>query len=247
MQLERQDDLAIIQIHTGKANAIGPEWLTSLHQLLDQLGDARALLVTGYEGFFSAGLDLPSLLPLDRPAIHAFIDRFNATMLRLFEVPIPVVAAVNGHAVAGGCVLAMQADWRIMTDRACKIGLNEVPLGIGLPTVVVETLRCQVSPATLVPVALEGRLVGPEEALRLGLVHEVVPAAQLLTRALARARELAALPPSATRQVKTSIRRAVSELVRSHQAEDTGRWVATWFSNEGQALLHAAVAKLRKS
>ena len=246
MQLERLGHVALLKINAGKANAIGPAWLDGMSHLLDELGDARAVVVTGYEGFFSAGLDLPSLLGLDRPAIHSFIEKFNATMLRLFDVPVPMVAAVNGHAIAGGCVLAMQADWRMMTDRASKIGLNEVAIGIGLPTVVVETLRCQVPPATLVPIALEGKLVGPAEALRLGLVHEVVPAEEVVDRALARAQELAALPSAAVRQVKHALRHAVSELIRANDVRDTARWVETWFSTEGQTHLQAAVARIKK-
>src|SRR5258705_6278664 len=106
--------------------------------------------------------------------MRELITLFSRTMLRLFELPLPVVAAVNGHAVAGGCVLALQADHRLMSDAPeARIGLKEVALGIRLPAVVVETLRCQVPAAALVPVALEGRLFAPSEALGVGLIHQV--------------------------------------------------------------------------
>src|SRR6267378_127387 len=93
-----------------------------------------------------------------RVTMRGFIRRFDAVMLRIFELPIPLIAAVNGHAVAGGCVLALQADIRIGADREARIGLNETQLGIGLPAPVVETLRWQVPGSSLAPLALEGRL-----------------------------------------------------------------------------------------
>jgi enoyl-CoA hydratase len=249
MRLERIDGVALLRMDAGKANAISPEFLAALNKLLDELdrSDANAVVVTGSGNAFSAGLALPMLIELDRPAITAFIESFNRTMVRLFDVRQPMVAAVNGHAIAGGCVIATQADFRFITDAPCKIGLNEVPLGIGLPTVVVETLRCQVPPASLLPIAIEGRLLAPAEALALGLVHEVVPAEKLLERAIEKARELAALPAAAVRQVKASLRGRVSAQVHAASDADTARWVDTWFTSEGQQRIRAAVARLKRS
>jgi enoyl-CoA hydratase len=248
VQIEKKDSVALLRMNAGKANALQREWLVRMAQLLDEVqgGSARALVITGYESFFSAGLDLPALVNLGREEIEAFIDAFDDFMLRLFRFPKPVVAAINGHAFAGGCVLANQADVRIMTDRECRMGLNEVALGIGLPSAVLETLRAQVPAASLVPIALEGRLLLPREALALGLVHEVVPAAELETRAVARAAELGALAPQAFAQIKDLIRRPIAEKLQATRGSDTARWVDTWFSDEGQKRVRAAVEKLSK-
>lgn len=248
MQLERHDAVAVIRIDTGRANAINPSWLERMNALLDEVAasDARALVITGHGNAFSAGLDLPALLALDHPAMQAFIGRFSDTMLRIFDCPLPVVAAINGHAIAGGCVLALQADCRYITDRDCKIGLNEVPIGLGLPTVVVETLRCQVPPASLLPIALEGRLLSPREALELDLVHNVLPDNRLFAHALERAKALAELPPEAFAGVKASLRRPASEAVARDRERDAARWAATWFSPTAQARIAAAVARLKK-
>src|SRR2546427_3081919 len=172
MRIERNGEVALIRLENGKANAIGPSFLDRLESLLGQLGDARAAVITGQGSAFSAGLDLPTLVDLDRVRMRAFVLRFETAMMRVFELPIPLVAAVNGHAVAGGCVLALQADVRIGADREARIGLNETQLGIGLPAPVVETLRWQGPGASLAPLALEGRLVLPRAALHLGLLHE---------------------------------------------------------------------------
>jgi enoyl-CoA hydratase len=248
MKIERHDAVALLRIETGRANAIGPAWLDGMNAQLDALAgsDAKALVITGYDRFFSAGLDLPSLIPLDQPAMQTFIQNFSDTMLRLFDLRLPVVAAVNGHAVAGGCVLALQADYRMMADGDGKIGLNEVPLGIGLPAVVVETLRCQVPAASLMPIALEGRLHSPHEALELDLVHQVVAPEALLPTALEKAASLAALPSAAYAQVKRSLRRPVSRAIVDQNAHDSARWTETWFTEAGQARIKAAVARLKK-
>src|SRR5438128_5571675 len=155
MRIERQGSVALLRLESGKVNAIGPDFIAGLNGLLDQLADAGAAVITGRGGTFSAGLDLPALVDLDRESMYRFIEQFNALMLRIFELPIPLVAAVNGHAIAGGCVLALQADLRLVADRDARIGLNETQLGIGLPAVVLETLRCQVPPQSLVLIALE--------------------------------------------------------------------------------------------
>lgn len=246
MKLEHQGPVALLRIEAGKANAMGPAFIAAFDGLLDALErtDARAAVITGYERFFSAGLDLPTLIALDRPGMESFLSGFERVVLRLFTLPRPVVAAINGHAIAGGCVLALQADYRLMGAAAGKIGLNEVQLGIGLPAVVIETLRCQVPPAALRPIALEGRLFDPAAAVALGLVDEVVAPTDLLARSLAKARELAELPPAAFAEVKSSLRRAVAATAERAAAAERRHWLDTWFSAEGRARVGAAVARL---
>ena len=247
MRVERHGPVALLRLESGKVNAIGPAFVAELDQLLDGLADANAAVITGQGGAFSAGLDLPALINLDQPAMHRFIQGFNALMLRIFELPIPLVAAINGHAIAGGCVLALQADLRIAADRDARIGLNEAQLGIGLPAVVLETLRCQVPASSLSPIALEGRLFSPREALQLGLLHEIVPEAELLEKALQRAQALAQLPPAGVRQIKAALRRPVADAIRAISATDSQPWVASWLDPASQSRLRSAVARLRKT
>ena len=175
-----------------------------------------------------------------------FIASFAHTMLRIFELPFPVVAAVNGHAVAGGCVLSLQADRRIAAEGDFLIGLNEVRLGIGLPGVVLETLRCQLATPSLFPVAVEGRLVGPAEARALGLVDELAPPERLEARALERAAELGALPREAFAEMKAALRAPVAHRVRDGLEADARRWAATWFSDDARELRKKALERLSR-
>jgi enoyl-CoA hydratase len=249
MKVELRDGVALLEMNAGKANAISPDWLARMSGLLDEVEreKARALVVTGHESFFSAGLDLPTLLPLGRDEIVRLMRQFDAFMLRLFEMPRPVIAAVNGHAIAGGCVLALQADERLMAAGTAKIGLNEVALGIGLPAAALEPLRFAVPARSLVSVGLEGRLFSPEEALGVGLVHEVVPPVELLARALARAQKLSATGAAGFANVKSGLRAPSVAAIRAAWASgDAERWTDTWFSPGGQAAIKDAVARLNK-
>ena len=165
-------------------------------------------------------------------------------MLRVFRSSRPVVAAVNGHAIAGGCVLALMADLRLMGDGPGKIGLPETQLGIGLPAVVIEPLRLSVPPASFVPVALEGRTFSATEAKQVGLIDEVVPQAELLERAVARATTLAAIPSAAYAQVKAALRGPALERIARVAETEREHWLDTWFSPAARARVDAAVARL---
>lgn len=236
MRIERQGRVAVLVLEWGKANAMNHGFLDALDGLLDGVGDAGAAVITGQGSIFSAGLDLPALVDLPAASFRAFMDRFTEVMLRIFELPVPVVAAVNGHAIAGGCALALQADVRIMAGG--KIGLTEAQLGLGLPPVILEVLRAQVPARSLVPIALEGRLLSPEEALALGLVDEV--AADARAAAVLRAAQLAT--PGAA-EIKAALRAPVAERVR---AAGNGSWTQTWQKPATQELIRAAVARLTK-
>jgi len=235
-----------IRLSTGKANAMNARMLDTLERAFDEFeaSNARAAVITGYDKYFSAGFALPELISLDRPAMVQFVLRFCAIMERVLRCPRPVVAAVNGHAIAGGCVLALQADWRVGADGDAKIGLNEVQNGIGLPAIVTETLRLRVPPTSLTTIALEGRLFSPKEARELGLLDEVVPPGELEARAAAKAEALASSGKEAFAQVKAQIiAPALAAIARDANVEN---WIDIWQSGEGRQRVGAVVEKLRR-
>lgn len=242
------DDVQVLRLEGGKANAMTQEVLDTIERLVDEFeaGPSRVAVLTGYDRYFSAGLPLPLLIDLDRTAMKRFIERFGEVMLRVFRCGKPIVAAINGHAIAGGCVLALQCDWRVMTTSDARIGLNETQLGIGLPSSVLEPLKLAVPAASLPTIAYEGRLFTADEALAIGLVHEVRPAAELEARAIEKAKALASAPSSAVSQVKLGLRRDALDAIARRSAEETDRWLDSWFSPAAKERLVATAARLKR-
>jgi enoyl-CoA hydratase len=239
-------EIRVIRLTGAKAGAMDEAMLDALERQVDDFeeGPARAAVIAGHDRFFSAGLALPKLIDLPRDEMRVFMRRFSRAMTRVLACEKPIVAAVNGHAIAGGCVLALMCDWRICVDEGAKIGLSEAQLGIGLPAIVVEPLRAAVPPASLVPLALEGRLCSPAEARELGLVHELAPAAELPARAEAKARALAAPPAMALAQIKRSLRAPILDAIARVEDAETERWLDSWFSEAAQVRLRMAVKSL---
>jgi enoyl-CoA hydratase len=252
IDLRRVDSVTVMTLAAGKANALDLPLLDALTRAIDTvLADgARALVITGEHASFSGGLALPALIDLDRAGIRTLITAFSSAMRRVLEAPIPVIAAINGNAIAGGCVLALMCDERILVREGPKgaplIGLNEAQLGLGLPSIVVELVRARLPPASHVRVMLEGMLVGPEEALALGLVTELVAPGQFEARALDRAIALASADRTAFAQIKRAMLRPAIEAVERYDVEDTEAWLDTWFSVEGQRRLRRVVDRILK-
>jgi len=246
MNLEWMQEIAVCRINTGKANAMGAAFFDALNRTLDQLEaeSPRALVLTGYDRFFSAGLALPELATYDRPQLKRFLVRFGRSLRRLFGLPFPVIAAINGHAIAGGCVLAMQADRRICADIDIKIGVNEVQLGLALPPAALEPIKLQLSPSSWYPVFLEGKLYAPSQAAELGLVDRIVEADKLLDVAIHEAQQYAAMPPEGIQQVKLALRQPTLELLEQFGDEHVEGWLDSWFSPRTQTTLDTVIQRL---
>lgn len=245
IKVETRGDVAVLRMDDGKANAMNPEFFAGLERGMAEARDAGALVLTGAGKFFSGGLDLPFLAPLARPRIVEIYEALHGTMMRLFSFPAPVVAAINGHAIAGGCILALQSDARVMAQGSFKIGLNEAQLGLAMPAFVVETLRGRFAPGVFERTILEGPLYSPEQALAAGLVDEVAAALELEGRAIERAGQLASVPREAFAESKRLIRAVAVERAEKGRKEDARHWIDLWFSPAAQRRITELVAKLK--
>jgi enoyl-CoA hydratase len=246
MRCELAGDVAVVRLEGGKANAMNEAFLDGLDRAFGEFesSTAKAAVITGYATYFSAGLDLAALAPMSRADLRAFLAKFHRAMLRVFRCSRPVVAAVNGHAIAGGCVLAMQADHRVAAAGAFKIGLNETQIGIGLPPVVVETMRLRLPPAAWNDVMLEGRLFTPQEARDRGLVDEIVAPERVESAALDVARRLASVPSAAYAHVKSAIRGPAIAVLERDVGPAHEAWLDTWFAQETRTMHAELLAKL---
>jgi enoyl-CoA hydratase/carnithine racemase len=245
MQVTMENGVALLRMNAGKGNAIGPAFVRALSENVRAIrdSDATAAVIVGHERIFCAGLALPELVVFERSAMREMIASFENAMESVYSLPMPCVAAINGHAIAGGCVLAMQCDVRFMS-REGRIGLTEAALAIGLPPTALEPLRAAVPASSLVPVALEGKLFDAQQALALGLVDQVLAPDALVACALARARELGASGRVAYEQIKSAIRAPVVASMRASREREIERWLDTWFSPLGRTRLEAAVERL---
>lgn len=252
IELRRIDPVTVMTLAAGKANAFDIPLLDAITRTIDTVvaDGAQALVVTGDAGSFSGGLALPQLVDLDRDGVRALITSFGTAMRRVLEAPIPVVAAINGNAIAGGCVLALMCDERVMVAHGPKasprIGLNEAQLGLGLPAIVVELARARLPVASQTRVLLEGRLFEPADALAAGLVDEVVAPDRFQERVLERAAALASSDRTAYAQIKRAMLRPALEAIARVDAAETEAWLDTWFSAEGQRRMRAVVARITK-
>lgn len=216
----------------GPANAIDGALVAELGARLDEAeGSGRPLVLTGNGRFFSAGLDLAGL-PADRQEMGAFVDAFDELIERLFLFPGPTVAAVNGHAVAGGAILAAACDVRIGAEGGYRIGVSEVQIGVIFPAAAFEVARAAIQPARTADVLLRARLTGPGEAATSGFLHELAPPEELAARAVERAEELGALPREAYIHTKRELRAEFAERARRCRAEKREQFLDTWFSEE---------------
>ncbi len=203
---------------------------------------AHAVIISGTPGMFSGGLDVPELLTYDRDAIGRFWEAFFLLMFRIASSPIPVLAAITGHAPAGGAVLAMHCDYRVAATGEFKLGLNEIQVGLPVPRNILYVLEAVVGVRQAARLATAGLLLSPADALTIGLVDELTAPEHTVEKCVTVAQALIDLPPVAMNTTRLA---AKSDLLERLGTADDAR-IATdyWFSDETQFNMKQLVARL---
>jgi enoyl-CoA hydratase len=242
--VERHGAVAVLRLDHGKVHALDEVLLGELVTCLDAVerSDARALVLTAAGRVFSAGVDLQRVLDGGAEYLETMMPALIAAFVRLFSFPLPVVAAVNGPAIAGGCILACACDRRLLVEGG-RIGASELLVGVPFPVSALEILRWACGDRTE-EVVLTGKLYGSDEAITVGLAHEIVPADDLLERALEVAGELAAIAPAAFRLAKTQLRRPALERITADASTVDPVVAAMWSSGETTASIRAQVERM---
>jgi enoyl-CoA hydratase/carnithine racemase len=233
VRLSVHEELAEVRLERGKVNAIEDRLVEELSACLGQLADdprVRGTILTGSGSFFSFGFDIPHFLEYSKEAFTGYLGRFTALYRELFFHPKPVVAALNGHAVAGGCMLAIACDARIMVGGKAKIGLNEIGFGSSVFAGSVGMLRFCVGDRRAQEILYSGSLNSADEALALGLVDVIATDASLLDQARTVARALAAKDPEAFRSIKQLLRKPVIDEMLARESESIREFVEIWYS-----------------
>jgi len=222
IDLTRRGSVAVVRMTHGKANALDLELCEALAAQLDDCArsDAGALVLTGDGRMFSAGVDLLRIVNGGAAYVRTFLPALDRMLETLFSCTKPVVAAVNGHAIAGGCVMAAAADYRMMAREPGRIGIPELLVGVPFPVVPLEIMRFAAPRQYLQRMAYRGLTLTAELALQHGLVDAVVDAERLLDEAVAVAESLAAIPSAAFVLTKTQMRAPTRRRMRAGAAVD---------------------------
>jgi enoyl-CoA hydratase len=204
--------------------------------------EPAAVVLTGREGFFSAGLDLKVAPTLDADGQRGMVEGINAIFAGWYGFPRPVVAAVNGHAIAGGLVLALCADYRVASQQG-KLGLTETRVGVPYPANALAVVTAELAPAVARRLVLRANLIDPPEALALDVVDEVAAPDAVLARALELAAELAELPTDGYATVKQQLRGDTHAAMRRVVDAGTDPLAQGWLSAETGSASAAALSR----
>jgi enoyl-CoA hydratase len=224
--------IALVRMDRPPANAMEPGFLEEIATTFEALAadsSARAIILTGTGRVFSAGLDLKRVPDMDAAGSDAVVLTLNRAFAAVYGLEKPVIGALNGHAIAGGMVLALCCDYRIAQETGAMFGLTEVRVGVPFPEVAYAVIADQLPPQTLRRMIQFGRNMDASAALQSGAVDELVPAADVLRRAREMALACLAIPARGYAEVKKQLRGPVIErnqmLVSSNQDKYLGRWI----------------------
>ncbi len=199
------------------------------------------ILASASESFFSNGLDPAMFVDQPEPHVRAFVEAAVGTNARLFEFPVPILAAINGHCMAAGAVSAMCCDWRFMAERGGRIGFPEANIALNFPVFATARLRELVGERMCRDLLFTGKLLKPEEALQCGLIDEVIPADSLRAEVRKRALKLAKLRPNSLRGFKIALRKEDYQFGRDVAQFDIDELVRVSMTPDGQAGLRSLI------
>ena len=239
-----------LRLEHGKANALDAELATALADAVDRLErdpGVRGAVLSGTGHIFCAGVDLYRVLDGGPAYTRMFVPCLAHAFHRLFACAKPVVAAVNGHAIAGGCVLAAACDYRLMAAGDARIGVPELRLGVPFPLVAIEILRFATSTAHLQELVYRGATYATAEAYERGLVDEVVPLAELAGRAAEVAARLGSEPVARFQLTKRQLRAPSLAAIAAHAAETDDAVLHVWQQPETFAAIRAYLDARRQA
>ena len=249
MIVERRDGIAVAKLNRPPANAINMRMCTELLALLDELEadpNTHGLVLTGRPGMFSAGLDIIALRKLNREMMRLFWGRFCDAFMRLYTSPLATAAAISGHSPAGGTVLSLGCDFRVIADGDYKMGLNEVAVGLPVPRFLCMVHAALVGQRHTERLLPHGTMSSPEGALMIGLVDAVVEADQVLPLALKEVGRRLQAPAQAREQTKLNLRRQTIAGIGGSFSDEVEALTEGWFSNECVTVMGELITKLTK-
>lgn len=247
IRMEQHDEVAILKLNHGVTNAINPQLVSELAQTLQEVrddSDVRGLvLASSNEKFFSIGFDIPELFALTKEQFRVFYQGYNRVCLNLYTLPKPAIAAITGHAIAGGCILALCCDYRYIVEGRKLMGVNEIKLGVPVPYPGDCILQHLVGTRNGREMMDTGEFYLPEQLLQMGVVDQVLPQEQVLPKSIEKAKLLGVLPHAAFAMIKHNRIETVEARIQEHLAEKEQFFIECWYSDEARERLKEAMKK----
>ncbi len=231
----KEEEIATVTLNKGKVNALNEPLIEQIDSCFVKLGNdktVKAIILTAFGKFFSFGFDIPEFLSYSKKAFIRYLTKFTNLYTSMFLFPKPVIAALNGHTIAGGCMLALACDSRIMTSGKAKISLNEISFGSSVFAGSVDMLKFCVGHKNAESILYSGAMYTAEEAIQLGLIDQVTSPENLMDEARKVARDLAAKEKLAFRAIKGILRKPVAEEMVKREKDSIREFVDIWYSEE---------------
>lgn len=247
-QLNINDKLATITLDRGRSNPINHQMVKELVKCVQELDadtNVGGLLITGKSGFFSSGIDLIEAYDYNEDEIKQFWINFLTLPAALASFKKPMVAAINGHSPAGGCVIALCCDYRVMVDGQFIIGLNEIPIGIIVPDGVFKLYAASIGERKAYKYILEGKLLNPTEAHNAGLVDEICTAENLQYVAEKKIRTLMQFNPVTWSTSKMNLRAELVNNLKQDHSKTLDVMLKQWWAPETRKGLQMMIEKLK--
>ncbi len=239
--------VALVKLNHGVTNALNPKFVHELGAILRQVREDvtvnSLVLGSSNEKFFSIGFDIPELFEMNRDDFRGFYRVFNQVCSDLFTLPKPTVAAITGHAIAGGCILALCCDYRFIAKGKKLMGLNEVKLGVPVPYLPDRVLHALTGVRKAREMMESGKFYPSNEALEMGIVDKILPIENVVKAAIEHADALGSLPKLGYEMIKQNRVEVIAEQVAARQEDKTAHFIECWYSDEVRECLKEAMKK----
>jgi enoyl-CoA hydratase/carnithine racemase len=247
ISVEHHGKVVFAKLNNGVTNALNPKVVKELERVIKQVkndaGINGLVLGSSNEKFFSIGFDIPELFEMNRDDFRRFYRAFNQVCLDLLTLPKPTVAAITGHAIAGGCILAMCCDYRFIAKGHKLMGLNEVKLGLPVPYLPDRLLHAIAGVCRAREIMESGKLYPSNEALEMGIVDKTLPIENVVEAAIERADTLGSLPKVGYEMIKQNRVEMIEEQVAARQDDKEVYFIESWYSDEARRCLEDAMKK----
>lgn len=247
--LQQLDHGEVLELRLNRPpfNALNTGLVTELLQAIKtRKPQVGAIILSGSPGVFSVGVDVAEVLSLNRAQTQQFFVQFHDLCVALGRSPIPVIAAITGHAPAGGTILSLFCDYRVMAQGPYQIGLHEVRHGVTVPSPIRYLLARLVGHRLAERLLVEGRLLSADEALRIGLVDEVTAPEAVIAHAMVQCRRLLALPAAAMNSIRDAFHAEVHRALNDRDAI-IDELIENWFSDEAQESMRVNFQKMQQA